>query len=248
MTLDIAPPPLVDSPLRRLDARWRLFALLLALIACAVVHRLPGALAALGLAVGLMVGSRLSPRWAAPRIGGAALFVALFVAPLAFFWPSSPAWTFSTAGAAAAAVLILKAAALVALSLVLLASAPVEVNLKAAHALHVPGLLVQLALLSYRYLFLLADELARMRIAVRVRGFRNRANLRSYRTAAYASGALLVRGWERAERVGQAMRCRGFDGCFRSLESFRTRLVDMAAFASIAGCAVGVVLIDWLPH
>ena len=36
------------------------------------------------------------------------------------------------------------------------------------------GLLVQLTLLSYRYLFLLADELGRLRIALRVRGYRNR--------------------------------------------------------------------------
>src|SRR5437868_4244073 len=81
--------------------------------------------------------------------------------------------------------------------------------------------------LTYRYTFLLAEELGRLRIALRVRGYRNRANLHSYRTIGHVAGTLLVRSHERAERVGQAMRCRGFDGRFRSLTAFRTRWPDV---------------------
>ena len=62
-----------------------------------------------------------------------------------------------------------KALALATLAAVLLVSAPLDATLKAAHALRVPGLLIQLALLSYRYLFVLGDELARLRIALRCR-------------------------------------------------------------------------------
>ncbi len=160
-------------------------------------------------------------------------------------WTVGPA-TLSAAGAETALVLICKAAALVLLALVLLATAPLDATLKAAHALRVPGLLVQLTLLSYRYLFLLADELGRLRIAVRVRGYRNRANLHSYRTIGAVTGSLLVRGWERAERVGQAMRCRGFDGRFRSLSGFRTTAADVLFFVAVVGGAVGVCLLDWL--
>src|SRR5262249_12453141 len=139
--------------------------------------------------------------------------------PLAFFVLPMP--LLSTEGfpeaARLAGVFIAKALALATLAAVLLVSAPLDATLKAAHALCVPGLLIQLALLSYRYLFVLGDELARLRVALRVRGFRNRANAHSYRTVGHAAGTLLVRGYERAERVSQAMRCRGFDGRFRSL-------------------------------
>ena len=72
-----------------------------------------------------------------------------------------------------------------------------DARCKAAHALYVPGLLVHLALLSYRYLFVLGDELARLRVALRTRGFRNRADLHSWRTVGAASGTLLVRGHDR---------------------------------------------------
>src|SRR5262249_10391141 len=112
-------------------------------------------------------------------------------------------------------------------------------------ALHVPGLLVQLAMLTYRYVFVLAAELARLRVALRVRGFRNRVTRHSYRTVGHVAGTLLLRGSERAERVGQAMRCRGFDGRFRTLTTFRTTGADVALFALIVLCAAGLLAWDW---
>jgi cobalt/nickel transport system permease protein len=58
---------------------------------------------------------------------------------------------------------------------------------------------------------------------------------------------LLVRGYERGERVGQAMRCRGFDGRFRSLTAFRTRPADVLAFAVVVGGAATAVWLDLRP-
>jgi cobalt/nickel transport system permease protein len=55
-----------------------------------------------------------------------------------------------------------------------------------------------------------------------------------------------VRSAERSERVGQAMRCRGFDGEFRSLADFRTRWFDVLAFASIVGYAASLLAWDGL--
>jgi cobalt/nickel transport system permease protein len=141
-------------------------------------------------------------------------------------------------------MLTAKGLTLVTLMLVLLATAPLDATLKAAHALRVPGLLVQLGLLSTRYVYLLADELGRLRIALRVRGYRNRATRHCYRTVGHVTGTLLVRGYERAERVGQAMRCRGFDGQFRALTEFRTGPADVLAFLAVAAAALGVWWLD----
>ena len=142
----------------------------------------------------------------APR-GGRGLFVALFTLPLPFLLDgpgpvSVGPLTVSWCGLGLAVFVAAKALTVLTLMLVLLASAPLEDTLKAAHALRVPGLLVQLAVLTYRYIFVLAGELARLRVALRVRGYRNRANRHSYRTVGHVAGALLVRGYERAERVG----------------------------------------------
>src|SRR4029077_3091910 len=98
---------------------------------------------------------------------------------------------------------------------------PIQELFQAAHALYVPGLFVHLGLLTYRYVHLLVIELSRLRMALRVRGYRNRASLRNYQTIGHVAGTLLVRSHERSERVGHAMRCRGFTGRFRSLAVFR---------------------------
>src|SRR6185503_1207794 len=99
-------------------------------------------------------------------------------------------------------------------ALVLLGTAPLHQTLAAAHKLKVPGLLVQVTLLAYRYAFLLAEEMRRLRIAMRTRGYRVSATRHGYRALGHATGAVLVRGADRAENVTAAMRCRGFDGTF----------------------------------
>jgi cobalt/nickel transport system permease protein len=79
-----------------------------------------------------------------------------------------------------------------------------------------------------------------------VRGFRNRANAHSYRTVGQAAGTLLLHGYERAERVSHAMRCRGFDGRFRSLAAFRTRRVDVLTLMMVSVGVLALVGLDVL--
>ncbi len=250
MTLAFSPPPCPDSPLRRLDPRWKLAGLVLATVSAAALRYPPAAAVALLGSAALVVLARLPRRWFLERIGAVALFLALFTLPLPFLLDGpGAAWDFgpvrvSGHGLTVALLIWTKALTVLSLMLVLLASAPLEDTLKAAHALRVPGLLVQLAVLTYRYVFVLAGELARLRVALRVRGYRNRADRHSYRTVGHVAGTLLVRGYERAERVGQAMRCRGFDGRFRSLAESRTRPADVLAFLALASSAAALLAWD----
>jgi cobalt/nickel transport system permease protein len=248
LALDVLPAP--DSPVRRLDPRWKLAAMLLAVASAAALQTVSAALAAFAGSLVLATVSRLPLRWFLARVGALTLVLAFFVVLLPFLvhqgepggqWgPVHWSWY----GARVALLLCLKALAIVTLTLVVLATAPFHATLQAAHALRVPGLLVQLVLLTYRYLFVLAGELARLRVALRVRGYRNRMTRYGYRTVGQVAGTLLVRGYERAERVSQAMRCRGFDGRFRSLAVFHTRPADVAAFVLIAGIAAGLLAWD----
>ena len=123
---------------------------------------------------------------------------------------------------------------------------PLPETLQAAQALWIPGPLVQVAVLTYRYVFVFNAELSRLRIALRARGYHNRVSLHSYRTAGHVAGVLLVRGYEQGERVGHAMRCRGFDGRFHSLTEFHTRPVDVAAFVLTVGCSAAILVWDVL--
>ncbi|MBF0354920.1 MAG: cobalt ECF transporter T component CbiQ [Alphaproteobacteria bacterium] len=86
-----------------------------------------------------------------------------------------------------------------------------------AEKLGVPGIFVAQLLGLYRYLFLLAEETARVTRAYRLRAAGRKTP--SWRVFSAIVGQLLLRALERAQRVYQAMRLRGFDGDIRRLSS-----------------------------
>jgi cobalt/nickel transport system permease protein len=244
MTLAFAVPPCPDSPLRHLDPRWKLAALALVLVLVAFLQSLLPAGAALAGALLLAWLGRLPRRWFLGRLALVLLFVAPFALTLPFFFPGESWWP----GIRLGLLLAVKAMTLLALALVLFVSAPLPDTLKAAHSLRVPGLLVQLFGMTYRYAFLVAGELGRLRVALRARGYRNRPTRHCYRTVGHVTGTLLVRSHERGERVSQAMRCRGFDGQYRSLSDFRTRPADVVFFLLVAAGATALLVWDLVQH
>jgi cobalt/nickel transport system permease protein len=220
-----------DSVFHRMDARWKLAAFIFGSIAVVTLQNTWAAGTAFLGSLVLLLASRLPWRWFLGRLSGVGLFLTFFLVLLPLTMPGpgpqiGPV-TFSWHGLQVAGLICLKALTLVAIVLFLFATEPFEMTLKAAHALRAPSLFVHLLMLTYRYIFLFGDELQKLRIALRLRGYRNRASRHCYRTIGNVTGTLLVRSYERAERVGQAMRCRGFDGQFRSLHQFRTRTADV---------------------
>lgn len=73
-------------------------------------------------------------------------------------------------------------------------------------------------LFLFRYSFVLADEAARMHRARELRALGRRTGLASYGPLA---GHLLLRAFERAERIHLAMLARGFDGTVRAPRRMR---------------------------
>jgi cobalt/nickel transport system permease protein len=236
MTLAFDPPPAADSLISRLDPRWRLAGLTIAAIAAAVPRTIPAAAVACAGATLLAVAARLPTRWVLRRYAALGLFLGPFVVLLPILQGGE--------GVRLAGLVSLKGLAVVTIALVLLGTAPLPTTLHAAQRLRVPRVLVQVALLSYRYVFVLTDELGRLRRALRVRGFRARPNRRTYQTAGHVVGTLLLRGAERAEGVARAMRCRAFDGRYRSLAEFRTRVTDVVFFVLMCLVAIAIISID----
>lgn len=80
--------------------------------------------------------------------------------------------------------------------------------------LHVPALLTSLLMLAHRYVFLLSDELSRMTVARKARGFSGGKSLLDrygLRVISNTAGMVLVRASDRADRVFEGLRSRGFD-------------------------------------
>ncbi len=89
--------------------------------------------------------------------------------------------------------------------------------LKGMEQLRLPRVMVMILSFMYRYIFVLVDEVMRMKQA---RDSRNLGGgrLRQIRTVGNMIGTLFIRSYERGERVYAAMMARGFDGQTRTLE------------------------------
>lgn len=109
------------------------------------------------------------------------------------------------------------------------------------HKLRVPGKLIHLLLLAYRYIFVIEQEYQRLHRAAKMRNFRPASNLHTYRTYAYLVGMLFVRASERARRVHLAMKCRGFTGRFHSLAHYAPTRWN--AILATAVCCMSLILI-----
>jgi cobalt/nickel transport system permease protein len=126
------------------------------------------------------------------------------------------------------------------------ATVPVVTLGQALHQMWVPDKLAHLLLFTYRYIYVFETEYRRLVQAMKIRGFRPRTNLHTYRSYGYLAAMLLVRSFDRAERVFQAMLCRGFDGTFYSLKIFTWQRRDRLFLAASLPVLAGLVCLEWL--
>lgn len=103
-------------------------------------------------------------------------------------------------------------------SLWLTNTTPFDQLLVACCQLGMPRLVATLLAFMYRYLFVLFDELSRMRIAQRSRTFGKRSRWSIWKMNGQLLGLLLIRAMNRADRIHGAMCARGWTGKIRSLE------------------------------
>jgi len=106
--------------------------------------------------------------------------------------------------------------------------------LRALQSLRVPRLFVMLMAFMWRYVFLLGAETSRMVKARTARGAQGGLHRRAL-VAGSMAGSLFLRSFERAERVGQAMVARGYDGTVHLLAPLRRLAVaDVLMLVGVA--------------
>lgn len=108
---------------------------------------------------------------------------------------------------------------------------------EALNRLGVPRPFVVQLLFFYRYLFVLVDEAERMERARSLRSFNSRS--RPFRVFISIIGHLLLRSFDRAERIYFAMRCRGFEGHIPMVREIRMQWRD---FGFMAGWSLLFIL------
>lgn len=232
------------------DLRLNLVAAFIVLTCLSQLHTLPVALGALA-AVGLAAAWRRPGPQLWRRLLHVEGFLLLLFATLPFTLAGRPLLslgplTASIEGVERAALIAAKvsACALV-LSALLGTVEPARLG-PALRGLHVPEAIVRLFVLTVRYLGLIRDEARRLQEAMRMRSFRPGTNRHSWRSFGHLVGMLLVRALERAQRVEEAMRCRGYEGRFPHLPQPSPTRRDWAGLVLALAFGLAVTMADRL--
>jgi cobalt/nickel transport system permease protein len=211
-----------NSLIHRVDPRLKIiFAVLLSCVV-AVAESLTTLFTGLTIALLLIVLARLDGRAVLKRLTVVFGFMALIWVVLPFTYPGAPLaemgpLQISRPGVVLCLKITLKSVTILSILIALVATTTLSAIGNALHSLGIPGKLVYLMVMTYRYIFVIENEYQRLMRAARIRGFQPGTNIHSYKTFAYLTGMIFIRASTRAENVYHAMLCRGFKGQFHTL-------------------------------
>lgn len=244
--------------LDRVDPRSRVVAAVVFSLLVAVLNEFLALTIALAVAAAGTLFSALRPGDVIKRLMPVNLFMLCLIALLPWTFVDSaaiagdsPLFTigrmcYTLEGLLLAAAITVKGNAIVLALVALLGTLDTVTLGHALNHLRVPDKLTHLLLFTVRYLEVIRQEYLRLRWAMKVRGFRPRMNLHTYRSFGYLVGMLLVvRSLGRSERIVAAMKCRGFRGRFYLFDHFSFSGRDAwFALATLAILAI-LALVEW---
>lgn len=211
-----ATAPANASALARWDVRLRLLALLVLAFAFSAVRQLQAVPLMLLIAAASCGLAKLPVRTWLQRLRLPSVLVAGMALAVLFRRGPTP-WlqfggiTLSAEGALAAALLLVRVYGILTLAFACFHVTPLLRMIEGLRALRLPYILVDMALLMARYLETLKQDLHHMNLAARLRGFRQRGwSMHTIQTQSWLAANLLLRSYERADGIYQAMRLRGY--------------------------------------
>jgi len=242
----------LDSPLHRWEPRCKLIGLMALVFAFSQVQNLGLLPPMLVMAALLLAMSKLPIAFWLSRLRAPGAFLLIMVVLL----PVISGVTIigrvgplavRLEGCVQAGLLSAKFVAIVTTGLVLFGTAPFLTSVKAMRALGLPSLLADMTLFSYRYIHVIGQDLETMEIAMRLRGLRqHRLGNRVLTVLSSLAGSILVRSYERSERVHKAMLLRGYGRAPRVRCETRIGGGDILGLILALSAAAGLVVLDML--
>ena len=235
-----------------LDARVRVVCSGLFALVVVLSHHFIPALLGLLCAFILVKASKLNIKRTMRRVIAMDFFMLTLICILPFTTPGEPMFTVfglqaSWQGLAHALLITIKANAVLLVLFSLVATMPASTLGHALAHLKVPDKLVHLMLFMVRYLDVISQEYKKMRRAMQARAFVMRTNRHTWKRIGYLFGMLLIRSVERAERIADAMKCRGFCGRYYlndEMKMGRADLVFGLEFLSFLSLLIGLNIND----
>jgi cobalt/nickel transport system permease protein len=242
--------------IHRLDPRVKVVVTLLFILSNAL---LPdgawlGFMLALLLVLGLVVAAYIAP-WQVVKRSFIVLPFALAAITVVFSLPGTVVWegpwglTASDTGLIRFASIMCRSFVSVQAAIWLTMTTPFPDILHALRHLRLPGVLVSIIAFMYRYLFVLADEAGRLLRARSSRSARPAGGggggtiVWRARVAGSMVGQLLLRSFERSDRVYNAMQARGYRGQLLTMNPHQMVRSDWALGALLIVAVVAVQLL-----
>ena len=238
-----------DSMIHKLDPKIRVSLTVVYSFVIALAYQFPVLIIALVLSSILVTIARINIKEVLKRmvVVNALIFLLWVILPFTFHGEvltGMGSFAIYRPGVTLAAQITLKSNAILLAFIALVATMPFATLGHALHRLRVPEKIVHLLLMTHRYIFVIEEEYKRLLRAAKIRGFQPGTNLNTYRTYSYVIGMLFVRSAARAERVHQAMLCRGFKGKFYSLQEFQTGRAGWLFSIIMAALIIGLVVME----
>jgi len=239
-----------SSVIHRIDPRFRLAASAAFAVIVVLSSRPQSLAAALAVALGLAAAARLSLRQVLARLGELNVFIFMLAVFMPIATPGEEVFSigglvWTKEGLGHALVIGMRAnAVMVALVALLTTMEPAHLGL-ALHQVGCPEKIAHVLLFMVRYVEVIHREYHRLRDAMRLRAFKPSFSRHTLRTFGYLVGQLLVRSFDRSERILEAMKCRGYRGRFYVLERFTVSAGDFLFTAAAAVVLAGLGLLEW---
>jgi len=226
----------LDSPLHHWNQALKTIALGGLIFAFAFVQSLRLLPIMVLITIVLFLLSRLPLRFLLSRLQYPGIFIAAVVQVLPLESGETGIWQWGVLalrqeGLLAVVLIVTRFVSILTISLILFGTAPFLSSIKAMRSLGLPRVIVDMTLLSYRYLESFGDTLTTMQRAMKLRGFEaGQFSPRNAKRLAALMGSLLVRSYEQSQQVYHAMILRGYGYGLRQQETgFRSALRDATA-------------------
>ncbi len=243
-------PHYKDSILLYIDPRIKIVTVCFFSIVVAILYQIPVLLCAWALGFLMVLTAKVPKRDLAKRLTPVNILMAFLWLILPLTFPGKPLlhlgpFPVTHEGVMYATRITIKSNAIMLVMIVLVTTTPIFTLGHAMHELMVPQKIVHLFFFTYRYIHVMQREYTRLVNAMKIRGFRAKTNVHTYRTFAYMIGMILVKSFDRAQRVHNAMLCRGFKGNLYSLKTFSIKKRDLFFLLLATAMVIVLGVLEW---
>lgn len=251
MALDIDRYSHYESSLQRWDPRIKIASLGIFAFSIALLDSIPLVMAGFTLAVSFILISRLPFHFIQHGLEFVIIFLLPFFLVLPLTMPGEAAFSivgidFTWEGLRLATMIVFKALAVVITTYAIFGTTRFDIAMIALQHLRVPSILVQMFLFTYRFIFVFVEEMKRKDTAMKSRGFVKRFDMRTMSTVGNFIGTLIVRSFERTERVYKAMLSKGYNGEFYTLREFQASSKDWIKAVTTIALAIALSYVDFI--